>query len=83
MPDYSLHTLAADGDVEVSEEFFATSDEAAINHAARQSCPHGCEVWSRDRFVVAVTRKPDERPAAGPPPRRRRLGDFMHELRRA
>lgn len=41
-------------------EFFAVSDEAAINYAMSQNCPHGCEVWERERMVARVDNKRDE-----------------------
>lgn len=74
MPDYRLFRLQPDGGVETPpDEFFATSDEAAINHAARQDCPHGCEVWSHDRFLAVVIHTPDREPAQVKPSRWRRL----------
>jgi hypothetical protein len=36
------------------EEFFATSDETAINYAASKRLRHGCELWERDRFVALL-----------------------------
>ena len=78
MPDFRLYRLLPTGEVELPpEEFFATSDEAAINWAARQDCPHGCEVWSRDRFIAVVTHvippPTEERPS-----RWRRFARFAH-----
>ena len=64
MPDYRVYQLTADGEpVLPPAEVFATSDEAAINFAARNTGVDGCEIWQRDRFVAAIVRQPPD--AAG------------------
>jgi hypothetical protein len=80
MPDFRLYRLTVTGEVELPhEEFFATSDEAAVHWAARQNCPHGCEVWSRDRLIAVVTHKPDKASANEDRPSRwRRLARAAH-----
>ena len=57
MSEYRLLHIQADGDGVDAEEFFATSDETAINYAAARAGRHGCELWSRDRLVALVTRE--------------------------
>lgn len=55
MPDYRLFDLKPDGDVALpAEDFFATSDHAAIGYASERRGVHGCELWSRDRFVAVL-----------------------------
>lgn len=56
MPEYRLFHVQGDGDAVDAEEFFATSDETAINFAATRAGQHGCELWSHDRFVALVSR---------------------------
>ena len=55
MPDYRLFDLKPDGEVVLpGEDFFATSDEVAITYAGGRLGVHGCELWSRDRFVALI-----------------------------
>ena len=55
VPDYRLYPLRPDGKIAgAPQEFFATSDEAAITYAGSQAFDHGCEIWERDRFVGKV-----------------------------
>lgn len=83
MSDYRLYRLRPNGEVITPpEEFFATSDEAAINHGGRQPWPDGCEIWCADRFVAVVTRGASlakEQVEQGPHSRvRGRLGFWRH-----
>lgn len=57
MPDYRLFHLQTAGDAVDAEEFFATSDETAINFAARRAGVHEGELWcwSDRRFVALIT----------------------------
>lgn len=74
MPDYRLFALQADGDVvSPPEEFFATSDETAINFAARSPGAHGSALWTHNRFVALVAAgEPETHPGKRRPKRLRR-----------
>lgn len=36
-------------------EFFAGSDEVALNYTLRVASPAGCELWDGGRFVASVS----------------------------
>jgi hypothetical protein len=59
MPDYRLFHMQSDGDAVDVEEFFATSDETAINYAASRTGAHRGELWcwSDRRFIALITRE--------------------------
>ena len=59
MPDYRLFHVQTDGDAIDAEEFFATSDETAINFAATRTGSHKGELWcwSDRRFVALISRE--------------------------
>jgi len=57
VPEYRLYPLGLDGRVGgAPEEFFAASDETAINHALSKRHLHGSELWDGARLVVMVER---------------------------
>lgn len=59
VPDYRLFHMQTDGDAVDVEEYFATSDETAINFAASRTGAHKGELWcwSDRRFVALITRE--------------------------
>jgi len=79
VPQYKLYRLKLSGEVELPpEEFFATSEDAALRHAARQDCPQGCELWSGERFIAVVTHAPEREGPEPRPSRWRRLARIAH-----
>ena len=53
--EYRLFHIQADGDAADVEEFFASSDEAALNHAVTRTGSHEGELWSwSDRRLIAL-----------------------------
>jgi hypothetical protein len=58
VPDYRLFHVSTDGDAVDVEEFFATSDETALNFAVTRTGSHGGELWcwSDRRFIALITR---------------------------
>lgn len=77
--DFRLYRLNARGEVaSPSEEFFATSDDAALSYAARQPALHGCEVWAHDRFVAYVPPIQTAASETAEPSRWRRFARAVH-----
>jgi hypothetical protein len=58
VPDYRLFHLQADGDATGVEDFFATSDETALNYAVTRTGLREGELWSwsERRFVALITK---------------------------
>jgi hypothetical protein len=59
VPDYRLFHMQCDGDAVDVEEFFATSDDTAINFAATRTGSHKGELWcwADRRFVALIARE--------------------------
>lgn len=67
MPEYRLFHVNGDGDSIDVEEFFATSDETALNFAVSRTGSHSGELWSWSdrRFVAIITRSGTQAGSAG------------------
>ena len=82
MPDYRLLHIQGDGDAVGVEEFFATSDEAALNFAITRTGSHAAELWCwSDRRFVALVARDEAQQAERRLKNRRRDGRVKGETR--